>query len=224
MRPGRDWAATGPSVRRAAANCPSTAGATPPAVTDVRRLLLVARPVGEADRAEASRFAESASRTLSWKHHSSRAPIPPLLATPISCVPAPRPMRSGRVWSRRTSSPWRARSETMPLSSSATITSQSLKITFAMKERSSATVWSIGRKVGVRNDAENTSASASMSPGVARRRIKVWPASITGSTRRAEACYTMEIRPLVEPEEVRYGLRGEPPEPTLKRGWPLCTA
>jgi hypothetical protein len=47
-------------------------------------------------------------------------------AASISCVPAPMPIRSGRVYRRRISSPRRARKETIPLLSSATVTSHSL--------------------------------------------------------------------------------------------------
>jgi hypothetical protein len=68
----------------------------------------------------------------------------------------------------------------MPLESSARVTSQSLRITFAMNKQSSATVWSIGGKFSSRNDAENTAAIASASAAVARRMVNgvIWIAAI----------------------------------------------
>ena len=60
----------------------------------------------------------------------------------------------------------------MPLPSSATMTLQSLKITLAMKGRYSASVWSIGKKVSRRNDAQYTAAIGPASLAVAPRRVK----------------------------------------------------
>src|SRR5260370_39280356 len=61
----------------------------------------------------------------------------------------------------------------MPLASSATMTSQSLSMTLATKERYSAGVWSIRRKVSSRYDAKNTAAIASAAPMVDCRRLSV---------------------------------------------------
>src|SRR4029077_426416 len=57
----------------------------------------------------------------------------------------------------------------MALAASVTMTSQSLRMTLATKERYSAGVWSIGREVSSRYDAKNTAAIASASATVACR-------------------------------------------------------
>jgi hypothetical protein len=74
--------------------------------------------------------------------------------------------------SRRTSSPPRAIKATIPVSSSATVTSHSFRITFVMNRLFSSIVCNMGRKVSRRNEAQWTFVIASASLEVAGRSVK----------------------------------------------------